>query len=132
MSWRETWRETVESFLREVRDPDEPAAGAEDPLVAAIGAARREIGELERELGGVGMRLEREQRSAQECERRREMAARIGDEETAQIADRFARGHAARADVLRRKHEVLADELALTRVVLNDLLDLARVEPRQG
>lgn len=132
MSWRETWRETVESFLREVRDPDEPRADAEDPLVAAIAAARREIGELERELAGVGMRLEREHHSAEACGRRREMAARIGDEETARIAERFARGHAARADVLRRKREVLGDELALARVVLNDLLDLARVEPRQG
>jgi hypothetical protein len=60
------------------------------------------------------------------------MASRIGDHETATIAARFGRGHAARAEVLQRKHEVLRDELALTRVVLNDLLDLARVEPRQG
>ena len=132
MNWRDTWRATVDSFLRELRDPDEPSAEADDPLIAAIAAARRETGELERDLEAVSARLERELRSVEECERRQEMAARIGDHETAAIAGRFGRRHAARADVLRRKHDVLRDELVLARVVLHDLLDLARVEPRNG
>ena len=131
MSWRDTWRETVESFLREVRDPDEPVrAEAQDALVAGIAAARREVETLDRELAVVGGRAEREARSADDCVRRREMAARVGDRETADIAERFGRRHRERADVLKRKHDVLRDELALARAVLNDLLDLARAEPR--
>ena len=46
MGWRETWRETVESFLREVRDPGEAAGAGErsggptaaDSVVAAEAA----------------------------------------------------------------------------------------------
>lgn len=127
MGWRETWRETVESFLREVRGPEGGSGRViDDPIVTAIAAAREETAELERELAAVSARFEHEERSAEECERRRELAERIDDSATAGIAARFARRHAERAAVLRRKRDVLRDELALARVALNDLLDLVR------
>lgn len=131
MSWRQTWRETVESFLREVRDPDDPGtAGGGDALVAAIAAARQEGARLERELEATGRSAGEEAHAAEDCMRRHELALRIGDRETAAIAERFGRRHRERSEVLERKHDVLRDELALARAALNDLLDLARGEPR--
>ena len=128
MSWRETWRETVESFLREVRDPDQPAPGPStlDPLAGAIAAARAEVRDLERDLAASRTRADAEAESAAVCERRRDQATRIGDEDTAQLAARFGRRHAERLAVTRRKCEVLEDELRLARTTLTELLDLAR------
>lgn len=132
MSWRETWRETVESFLREVRDPgagpDEPTSA--DPVVAAVAQARAEIASAERELGAALTRHAAETDAALLCERRRRQAERIGDPDTARVAERFGQRHAARAEVLARKCAVLEDELALARTALNDLLDYARVEAK--
>ena len=133
MSWRETWRETVDSFLREVRGGEGARPGqADDPLLAAIGGARREIAALEQELELADARAERERSLADDCARRREQARRIGDGETAAIADRFGSRHRDRADVLMRKRRVLCEELELARAALNDLLDLVRVEPGPG
>lgn len=137
MGWRETWRETVESFLREVRDPGEAEAASErsggptaaDPVVAALAQARAEIAAAERELAAARAREAAEAEAAALCERRRSQAERIGDADTARIAESFRQRHAARAAVMTRKCEVLEDELALASASLNDLLDYARVEP---
>ena len=127
MSWRDTWRATVESFLREVRDPDEGSA-APDPVVSAIATARAEIVTLERDQASAEGRLAAETDAAGVCERRREQAERIGDAATARIAGAFGRRHAMRAAVLRRKCAVLEEELTLARATLNELLDYARVD----
>ena len=127
MSWRDTWRATVESLLREVRDPDE-GAPAPDPVVTAIAAARAEIVTLERDQAAAQGRLETETDAAAVCERRRDQAQRIGDADTARIAGAFARRHAMRAAVLRRKCAVLEEELTLARATLVELLDYARVD----
>jgi len=125
MSWRDTWRETVASFLREVRDPAATPDEA-DPVVSAIAAARGEVAAVERELAGVEARHGHEEQAAAMCERRRTMAERIGDTDTATVAERFRRRHAERAALLSRKAAVLRDEVALARASLNDLLDYAR------
>ena len=132
MSWRDTWRETVESFLREVRDPEDPARipGASDPVMEALARARGEVLGLERELAATDARRVAEAESAAACERRRMQAERIGDAETARIAEAFRTRHATRADVLTRKHAVLEEELTLAQAELNDLLDYARVDPK--
>jgi len=127
MSWRETWRETVESFLREVRDPDEPTARREgDPVMAALAEARAEIAAAEQELARAESRAAAEAEAAEHCERRRAQALRIGDADTARVAETFRRRHAARAEVLGRKRVVLEDELSLAREALSDLLDYVR------
>ena len=129
MNWRETWRATVESFLREVRDPAQPASSAApDALVGAIAAARREVAALEHELVLVAERAAGEEEAAADCARRAAQARRIADLDTAEVAERFGSQHRARAEVLMRKQAVLRDELALARAALNGLLDLARPE----
>ena len=130
MSWRETWRATVESFLRELDGADDgmDARAPVDPIVSAIAGARAEVSSVERELASVAQRLAHEEQAAAMCERRRALAERIGDVDTAAVAERFRARHAARAAVLTRKRDVLRDELVLARSALNDLLDYARAE----
>ena len=130
MTWRETWRETVESFLREVRDPAAPATGtpAADPLVAAIAGARAEVHAIERDLEVTRGRALAEEESVGVCDRRRVQAERIGDAATARVAERFGRRHVDRLAVMLRKCDVLEDELRIARTTLNELLDLARAD----
>lgn len=133
MGWKETWRQTVESFVRELRGPDEAsgpavAGGAGDGLSRAIAAARAEASAVERELHRTEDRLSDEESAAAVCLRRRELAERIGDRDTARVAARFQNRHEERAALLRRKRDVLRDEQSLTRVELEELLDLARTE----
>jgi len=126
MGWRETWRATVESFLREVREPAlSPGA---DAVLTAIAAARAELTTIEQELRTVGERLAEADAAAAVCARRQEMATRIGDGDTARLAQRFRERHEAHADVLRRKQQVLRDERALAAAALNELLDYARAD----
>lgn len=135
MGWKETWRETVESFVRELRGPEaEPRAaghGVEDGLARAIAGARAEAAAVELELQRTEDRLTDEEAAAAVCLRRREMAERIGDVDTAAIAARFRNRHEERAALLRRKRDVLRDERALTRIELAELLDLARADAPQ-
>lgn len=132
MGWKETWRETVESFVRELRGAEDApgsAAGVDgDGLSRAIAAARAEASAVERELHRTEDRLLDEESAAAVCLRRREMAERIGDRDTAAVAARFQNRHEERAALLRRKRDVLRDERSLTRVELEELLDLARAE----
>lgn len=129
MGWRETWRETVESFVRELRGPGEPTdAGADDALARAIADARAEVTAVERDLHATEDRLGEEESAAELCRRRRELAERIGDRDTAAVAARFERRHEERAALLRRKRDVLHDERGLARTELNELLDFVRGE----
>ena len=57
--------------------------------------------------------LERERRQLADAERRGRLAAGISDQETADIADRFAAKHRERVSVLERKLAAQQDELAL-------------------
>ena len=126
MSWRETWRETVESFRRELRGSASLEDGAADTLVRAVAEARSAAARVETELAHVEGRIASEEQAAAACARRRELAARIGDEGTAGVAERFERRHRQRLAVLRRKREVLSDEHALACRELAELLEAAR------
>lgn len=128
MSWRETWRETVESFLRELHGLEADTGPVEDPLVRAIAASRAAAGSIEREIVRTRERLDEESAAVEMCARRRELAERIRDVDTAAVAGRFERRHLERAELLRRRSEVLRDELALARRELGELLELARAE----
>ena len=130
MGWRETWRETMESFVRELRADDGDAGlPGDDPVVRAVAGARAELTAVERELSRTVERLDHEEAAAAVCARRREMADRIGDASTATVAARFQHRHEERAALLRRKRDVLRDERALARIALEELGELLRAEP---
>jgi hypothetical protein len=84
------------------------ASGIHAALVefkVVVGQHREEVAKAERELA-----LERQQET--DAERRRGLAAGIGDTETVRIATEFAARHRERVILLERKVGVVRDELA--------------------
>lgn len=132
MTWRDTWRETVESFMRELHGVEASPAPPGDAVVRAIANARTAAAVVERELRRTEERLAAEEEAVAVCRRRQELAERIGDRDTAGVAERFGRRHAERVAVLRRKREVLRDEHALARQELSELVELARAEVEEA
>lgn len=124
--WTRTWRATVESFLRELRGTD--ADARIDAMADAIAEVSDRLRDVENQLDDARDRLEEEEAGAADCRRRETMARRIGDEETARVAQRFGRGHEERAGVLRRKREILHEEVALLRRDLDEMLTTYRSE----
>ncbi len=85
-------------------------------------AMRRELIErkaslpkLEEDIRSLERERDQERRLAEDCVRRSAQAQRIGDDETVEVAERFARQHLAREEVLERKLEAARGELELER-----------------
>src|SRR5690606_28629127 len=101
---RKAWREAVENFRRELDSDDADVGGG--PRISAmrrdLDTADRELRRLRAELSRAKRRLEEEQKELEVCRRRESLARGIGDEETAEIARRFAEKHAERAAVLEK------------------------------
>ncbi len=89
-----------------------------DHVDRLIGAMRDELvetkarlPELEALLASTVQRADREKAEAEACERRASQAAAIGDEETREIAERFAATHRKRLEVLVMKAETTRAEI---------------------
>ena len=108
----ESLRARLDRFLLErtpAADPREQQQALHGALLDAkvgLGVMRDALQKAERELG-----LERQQLA--DAERRGGLAARIGDQETAEVASRFAARHSERVALLERKVAVQRDELAM-------------------
>jgi hypothetical protein len=111
--WMNVWRETVDSFDRELHGDggDGASRGMRRQLVAARTALARIQTEVERAVADAA----RERDTEQVCLRRQSMALGIADEETARIAGEYAGRHAERADLYERKAAVLREEQELMR-----------------
>jgi len=72
---------------------------------------RSEVKALEGELTQVRSRAAREEDEVRKCLRREEMARKIGDEETVEVARSYARRHLRMQEVLTEKAEVLEREI---------------------
>lgn len=129
-TWKRTWRDTVERFLNEMRGSDEDVR--RDAMSDALHETRDRLREAEAQLDDAEARATEEQSAAADCVRRGEMAAKIGDEETAQVAARFAERHSQRARVLLRKREVLVEEVRLLRSDLDEMLAAYGERGEQG
>lgn len=112
---RKVFRQSLAAFHAEL-GKREPA----DEVAELLGAMRREVVEARASLpeyrehaARAAADLRRERELQEQCERRRVAAERIGDAETAQIAERFAAQHRERADVLERKASAARAELDL-------------------
>ncbi|MFI5209119.1 MAG: hypothetical protein ACHQ2E_01630 [Gemmatimonadales bacterium] len=71
-----------------------------------------------------------ERKQLEDAERRGQLAAAIPDQETVEIATRFASRHRERVNVLERKLAVQQDELALAERLLAELMAEARGVPQ--
>jgi len=88
----------------------------------AVADTRDAVARTERELAAERQRLA-------DAERRGRLAAEIQDQETMEVAQRFAAKHGARAGVLDKKLAALRDELTLSERELGEMqAQLARAE----
>ena len=120
---RRAWRQAVDNFWRELDAGSGAAPAATPAAYRELAAARGHVSRLDQELARSRHSLGEEREQVEVCERRRRMAAEIGDQETARVAEEYARRHRERAGVLARKVEVLTAERAL---YLRDLHQMER------
>ncbi len=125
---RRAFREAVDNFNRELER--EAAPEAMDGLLKGMEretvAARAELGTLKEELDRARKRAAAEQREAEVCRRREELARGIGDSETADIAASFGEKHEARWRVLSEKGRAIEAELRLRESEYEQMLDQVR------
>ena len=111
-------REKIEAALDalEGRSPGDPReevdrllAGMREELIEA----RAALPGLEKQISDYRAIRARELREVESCIRRAEQARKIGDEETVEVAVRFAEKHRNRAELAAQKLEAAEAELAL-------------------
>lgn len=108
----ENLRDRLDRFLAE-RTPPADAREQQQALHAALVEAKVGISTMRDALAAAERSLAQERQQLSDAERRGRMAAEIGDQETAEVADRFTARHRERVQLLERKVEVQRDELAL-------------------
>lgn len=121
---RRAFREAVDNFNRELERDAVPEAV--DGLIRGMQkeavATRAGLEGLKEQLARARKRAEAEAREAQVCRRREEMARKIGDAGTAEVAAEFAEKHAARERVLSDKATAIEAEIRLYETEYADML----------
>jgi hypothetical protein len=101
-----------EDLMNRATPPDdrrEIAKRMRDTLVQAkVG-----LSELRQSLEQARMRLGNEERELETVRRRRELAQKIGDTETVNVATKYEAAHAERVELLRKKVAVQEDEVRM-------------------
>ncbi|HET8634825.1 MAG TPA: hypothetical protein VFL88_11825 [Gemmatimonadales bacterium] len=98
--------------------PGERGGALRDAVIemrTGLGVMRDALARTEQELAS-------ERTQHEDAVRRRELAAGIGDQETVDVAGRFAARHQARTEMLERKLAVQRDELALAERELDEMM----------
>jgi hypothetical protein len=108
----ENLRDRLDRFLAE-RTPPPDAREQQQALHAALVEAKVGLSTMRDALAAAERALTQERQQLADAERRGRMAAEIGDQETADVADRFTARHSERVQLLERKVAVQRDELAL-------------------
>jgi phage shock protein A len=121
---RRVLRRSVDAFREELsrRDPEDQVAELLSAMRRELVAARAAIPEIEAHLAGAREELDRERAALAQCERRGELAVRIGDAETRRIAGEFAARHRERVAVLTRKVEAAEADLELHHREVEEML----------
>jgi phage shock protein A len=129
--WKKAWEQAKANFERELSEediPGQPTGARASSMRRDLANARRALERLHGDVVSSRHELEKELAEVQTCERRAEMATRIGDTETARIAQEFGQRHTERAGLLRRKVDVLQDELSMREKELAEMEQQAAVE----
>lgn len=108
----DSFRRSFDDLLARATKPEERrtiAARMKDTLVQA----RVGLGEMRDGLEKTRQRLQAEERELETVRRRKQLAERINDNQTVEIAAKFEQMHGERADVLRQKVSAQEAELAL-------------------
>jgi phage shock protein A len=117
-----------EAFQAEVsrREPEDEVAELLSLMRREMVAARAALPEFETAQRQAHAELERERAALTDCHRRRDLAARIGDTETARVADEFAARHTGRITVLEQKLAATSAELELRRRETEEMMSRYR------
>ena len=122
---KRVFRQSMEAFRREssTHEPEDQVAGLLMAMRKELVAAKAALPEYERSVAEGRLELQRERDALVGCERRAEMADRIGDGETARIAREYADRHREKAAVLEQKVAAIEAELVLRRREVDDMRD---------
>jgi len=109
------FRRSFDAFREQLerRDPEDEVAELLTAMRRELVAARAALPEFEMAVLRTRHELATEREAAEQCERRGEMARRIGDEETVAVARTFAGRHRDNALLLERKLSVAEAEFAV-------------------
>ncbi|MEX2465644.1 MAG: hypothetical protein WD995_01955 [Gemmatimonadota bacterium] len=122
---RAAFRQAIENFNRELHRDQAPETmdrllkGMQRELVDA----RTLISELEAQVERAEREAKGEAEQAEVCRRREEMARRIDDTETADLAAAYAERHTKRHALLEQKFTALEEELAFRRKDAEEMLE---------
>ncbi|HSM35399.1 MAG TPA: hypothetical protein VK837_03295 [Longimicrobiales bacterium] len=109
---RSAWRQAVQNFWDELQE-----GGDGHPQIRVmqreLASARGELRRLADERVRYRNRRAHEREQEEICLRRERMAREIEDEETAEIAGRYAARHRERADILARRVDLIEQEESL-------------------
>jgi hypothetical protein len=98
----------------------------------AVIEARSAIKYLEESLAKAEAKLKRELKNLDDATRRGGMAAGIGDQETVEVAERFATKHREKVEILERKVDAQKEELAVARREENSMTAQLKAAQRGG
>lgn len=121
--------ERLRDALRAALDAATPPADLRELALGmreAVVEAKVAVKGMRDALARSELELAAHRREVSDAERRGRLAAEIQDQETAEIAARFAAKHRERADVLERKVAAQRDELALAERELGDMEEQLR------
>jgi len=121
---RDAFREAVDNFNKELGRDDIPDVvdGLLRQMHEEVTDVKAQLYTLEGQIKKAIQLSEMEEKEANTCRRREDMARRIDDEETAKVAAEYAEKHEKRREIQARKALALRAELELKRGEVEDMM----------
>ncbi len=121
---RNAFREAIDNFQKELsRDAiPENVDKLLKGMIDEVADAKVRLKELEDQLAQATREAEAEKKNAMTAVRRGEMAEKIGDAETVEVARKFAEKHARRQIVFEQKATAMAEELTFRTGEIEDMM----------
>ena len=128
---RSAFREAYENFNKELNREHVPETVNRliGGMVDEITDVKVEVGNLESQIEKALAAAEKEKAQAATCRRREQMARKIGDSETADVAAQFAEKHEEHQQLLEQKAKALKAELDFRREEVEEMM--AKVKEAQ-
>jgi hypothetical protein len=113
-------RDAINAAL-DAATPGEDPRGLERSMHEAVVEARASLDAMRDGIEATKRQLLREQRQREDAERRGRLAGEINDQETVEIANRFAAKHGERVEMLELKLKAQQEELELAERELSEM-----------
>ncbi len=121
---RHAFREAVDNFKEELNRDEVPEVvdGLLRQMQEEVTDAKAQLHTLEEQIKKALQLAEMEAKEVATCRRREEMARKIGDEDTARVAEEFAEKHERRQTIQEQKALALKEELEMKRGEVEEML----------